>query len=114
MNKRKKYDRRDIFSVHINVDTDDKTLEWINNQRHLSKVTLDILEQYANGELIHIDAVKQMIEIGKNNSNIAKSEDKEEYPEFKPTSEKKLIDIPEEEWLLWPPIIMYICLIGGP
>ena len=64
---RRKYNRRDTFSVHINIDTDDKTLEWINNQKHLSGAILNVLKKYANNELLHIDTVKQML-----NSNIEK------------------------------------------
>lgn len=100
--RRKNYERRDTFSININVDTDDKTLEWINNQRHLSKATLDILKQYANGELLHIDTVKQMIKADKtkeitDEETEIKNIEEEKGLDFKPTSvKKKLIDIPEE------------------
>lgn len=97
-NKRKNYERRDTFSVNISVGTDDKTLKWINNQRHLSKATLDIVKQYANGELLHIDTVKQMMETSVKETKTKEIiQEQEEDLDFKPTTvKKKLIDISEE------------------
>lgn len=97
-NKRKNYERRDTFSVNISIGTDDRTLEWINNQRHLSKATLDIVRQYANGELLHIDTVKQMIETSVKDTKTEETiQEQEENLDFNPANvKKKLIDIPEE------------------
>jgi len=117
--RRKKYKRRDTFSVNINVDTDDNTLEWINNQKYLSKATLDIIKQYVNKELIHVDIVKQMLDLNnKTDENIgdknsqSKAEERtnnvidentnieieDQDLDFKPkVITKKLINLPEEE-----------------
>lgn len=117
--RRRKYKRRDTFSVNINVDTDDNTLEWINNQKYLSKATLDIIKQYVNKELIHVDIVKQMLDLNnKTDENIedknsqSKAEERtnnvidentnieieEQDLDFKPkVITKKLINLPEEE-----------------
>lgn len=117
--RRRKYKRRDTFSVNINVDTDDNTLEWINNQKYLSKATLDIIKQYANKELIHVDIVKQMLDLNnKTDENIedknsqSKAEERtnnvidentnieieDQDLDFKPkVITKKLINLPEEE-----------------
>lgn len=117
--RRRKYKRRDTFSVNINVDTDDNTLEWINNQKHLSKATLDIIKQYVNKELIHVDIVKQMLDLNnKTDENIedknsqSKAEERtnnvidentnieieDQDLDFKPkVITKKLINLPEEE-----------------
>lgn len=117
--RRRKYKRRDTFSVNINVDTDDNTLEWINNQKYLSKATLDIIKQYVNKELIHVDIVKQMLDLNnKTDENIedknsqSKAEERtnnvidentnieieDQDLDFKPkVITKKLINLPEEE-----------------
>ncbi len=117
--RRRKYKRRDTFSVNINVDTDDNTLEWINNQKYLSRATLDIIKQYVNKELIHVDIVKQMLDLNnKTDENIedknsqSKAEERtnnvidentnieieDQDLDFKPkVITKKLINLPEEE-----------------
>lgn len=70
---RRRYNRRDTFSININIDTDDQTLEWINDQKHLSGAVLDIIKKYVNNELLHVDTVKQILEL--------KSDKKAEKPQ---------------------------------
>lgn len=60
-NRRKKYDIGNVISVKITMDTDEKTLEWINQQRNINRSVLGLIEQYANGELLHIEAVSKML-----------------------------------------------------
>jgi hypothetical protein len=94
-------------------------LEWINNQKYLSKATLDIIKQYVNKELIHVDIVKQMLDLNnKTDENIedknsqSKAEERtnnvidentnieieDQDLDFKPkVITKKLINLPEEE-----------------
>lgn len=59
--KKRKYKPKDTLSVKITVDTDKKTLDWINSQKNISNSILDIIKRYANNKLLPIEAVNQML-----------------------------------------------------
>lgn len=58
--KKTVYKRGSRISVYIKKDVSDDFLSWINNQKYAGPAIVDILNLYANGKLISIDAIKQL------------------------------------------------------
>ena len=58
---KRKYKPGDVLSTKIAVSTNENTLNWINEQESISKSILNLINQYANGELLHIETVNKML-----------------------------------------------------
>ena len=81
--KKKGYMPGDILSTILPVSTDENTINWLNNQKSISKSIFELIKQYANGELLHIETINKMLSISNsqaiNSEEIKKAEVKNNY-----------------------------------
>lgn len=68
---KREYKPGDVLSTKIPVNTDEKTLNWINEQNNISKSIFNLISQYANRELLHFETVGKMLGIA--NSQVVDS-----------------------------------------
>lgn len=58
---KRKYKPGDVLSTKIAVSANENILNWINEQESISKSIFNLINQYANGELLHIETVNKML-----------------------------------------------------
>lgn len=60
--KRKKYTYRDIISLNITNNTSKEVIDWINEQKSISKAIMEVLETYVHNKLIPVNIVNAILE----------------------------------------------------